>query len=107
MQLENSFEVDAPADAAWALLNDVPAVVPCMPGAELVDVASEDAWRAKLHVKLGPIALQFVADHLDELRARHARHHRRHVVQQPPGGVGRRVDLEAVLQPHQYVVIVV
>lgn len=62
MQLENSFEVDAPAAAAWVLLNDVPAVVPCMPGAELVEVVSDDAWRAKLHVKLGPIALQFVAD---------------------------------------------
>jgi carbon monoxide dehydrogenase subunit G len=62
MQLENSFEVDAPAEAAWALLNDVPEVVPCMPGAELVEVLSGDAWRAKLHVKLGPIALQFVAD---------------------------------------------
>jgi carbon monoxide dehydrogenase subunit G len=62
MRLENSFEVPAPVDAAWRLLNDVPSVVPCMPGAELVEVVSEDVWKAKLHVKLGPIALQFVAD---------------------------------------------
>ena len=33
-----------------------------MPGAELVEVTGEDAWKAKLHVKLGPIALQFLAD---------------------------------------------
>jgi len=62
VRLENSFEVAAPVDAAWQLLNDVPAVVPCMPGAELVEVAGENAWKAKLHVKLGPIALQFLAD---------------------------------------------
>lgn len=62
MRLENSFEVAAPVDAAWRLLTDVPAVVPCMPGAELVEVAGENAWKAKLHVKLGPIALQFLAD---------------------------------------------
>jgi carbon monoxide dehydrogenase subunit G len=62
MQLENSFDVAAAPDVAWRLLNDVPTVLPCMPGAELVDVVSEDAWRAKLHVKLGPISLQFLAD---------------------------------------------
>jgi len=74
MRLENSFEVDASADAAWRLLNDVPAVVPCMPGAELVEVVGDDAWKANLRVKLGPIGLQFVADitrdELDEANRR-------------------------------------
>ena len=62
MRLENSFEVPASVEQAWGLLNDVPSVVPCLPGAELVEVVGEDAWKAKLHVKLGPIALQFLAD---------------------------------------------
>jgi uncharacterized protein len=62
MRIENTFDVPASVDEAWRLLNDVPAVVPCMPGAELVEVAGNDAWQAKLHVKLGPIALQFFAD---------------------------------------------
>jgi len=62
VRLESSFEVAAPTDAAWRLLNDVPVVVPCMPGAELVEVAGDNAWKARLHVKLGPIALQFLAD---------------------------------------------
>jgi uncharacterized protein len=62
MRLENSFEIAAPPAVAWTLLNDVPNVLPCMPGAELVDVVSENAWKAKLHVRLGPIALQFIAD---------------------------------------------
>jgi len=62
MRLENSFEVPAGAEQSWNLLNDVPSVVPCLPGAELVEVVGENAWKAKLHVKLGPIALQFLAD---------------------------------------------
>src|SRR5947208_664128 len=62
MRLQNSFEVAAPVDAAWRLLNDVPAVLPCIPGAELVETVSEDAWKAKLHIRLGPISLQFLAD---------------------------------------------
>ena len=62
MRIENAFDVPASVDEAWRLLNDVPAVVPCMPGAELVEVVGENAWKAKLHVKLGPIALQFLAD---------------------------------------------
>ena len=62
MRLENSFEVAAPPPVAWRLLNDVPNVLPCMPGAELEEVLSENAWKAKLHVRLGPITLQFVAD---------------------------------------------
>jgi len=62
MRLENSFEVPAPPETAWRLLNDVPAVVPCMPGAELHETVGENAWKAKLKVKLGPIGLQFTVD---------------------------------------------
>ena len=59
MQLENSFHVAAPLESAWLLLNDVPSVVPCMPGAELLEGGADDTWKAKLSVKLGPIALAF------------------------------------------------
>ncbi len=62
MRLENSFEVPGPPAEAWKLLNDVPRVIPCMPGAELVEVVDESTWKATMHVKLGPIALQFATD---------------------------------------------
>ena len=62
MRVENAFDVPASVDEAWRLLNDVPEIVPCMPGAELVEVVGDDAWKAKLHIRLGPIALQFLAD---------------------------------------------
>jgi len=61
VQLSNEFEVSAGPEQTWALLNDVPRVVPCMPGAELTKVIGEDEWEATLHVKLGPISLQFLA----------------------------------------------
>jgi carbon monoxide dehydrogenase subunit G len=74
VRIENAFEVSASPAEAWALLQDVPGVVPCLPGAELSEVVGPDAWRANLHVKLGPIALQFLADvtreHVDEARRR-------------------------------------
>jgi carbon monoxide dehydrogenase subunit G len=41
---------------------DVPRVVPCMPGAQLTDTVDDSHWKAKVSVKLGPIALQFAAD---------------------------------------------
>jgi carbon monoxide dehydrogenase subunit G len=62
MRVENAFDVPASVDQAWRLLNDVPEILPCMPGAELVEVVGDDAWKAKLHIRLGPIALRFLAD---------------------------------------------
>jgi uncharacterized protein len=62
MRLENQFEVPASPDAAWSLLNDVPAVVPCMPGAQLDEVVDDDHWKATVKVKLGPIALEFATE---------------------------------------------
>ena len=62
MKLENSFTVDAPAEAAWDLLMDVPRIVPCMPGAALDEVVDDSHWKATMQVKLGPIGLTFATD---------------------------------------------
>ena len=62
MHLENTFEVPASPEITWALLQDVPRVIPCMPGARLADVLGEDEWRAHVSVKLGPINLGFLAE---------------------------------------------
>lgn len=62
MRLENRFSVPAPPERAWALLSDAPRIIPCMPGAELTDVVDDDNWKVAMHIKLGPIALQFATD---------------------------------------------
>jgi uncharacterized protein len=62
MRLENSFEVPASEQAAWDLLMDVPRVIPCMPGAELLETVGDSEWKARVRVRLGPISLTFLAD---------------------------------------------
>ena len=59
MRIENGFEVAASPESAWALLTDVPRVVPCMPGAKLERTIDEHTWDVLQTVKLGPISLQF------------------------------------------------
>jgi uncharacterized protein len=74
VRLENHFEVPASEQAAWDLLMDVPRVIPCMPGAELVETVSDSEWKARVRVRLGPISLTFLADvrreHVDEVARR-------------------------------------
>jgi uncharacterized protein len=62
VRLENSFEVPASPEAAWALLMDVPRIIPCMPGARLDETVDDENWKATMAVKLGPISLSFKTD---------------------------------------------
>lgn len=62
MRIENSFTAPNAVDEVWALLMDVPRVVPCMPGAELVGQVDDTTWKATVKVKLGPIGMTFAAD---------------------------------------------
>jgi carbon monoxide dehydrogenase subunit G len=59
MKIQNSFRVDLPLAGAWTTLLDIPAVVPCMPGAELLAVEDERTYRGQVRVKLGPVAVAF------------------------------------------------
>lgn len=59
MKIENSFRVDLPLAGAWTTLLDVPALVPCMPGAELLSVEDDRSYRGQVKVKLGPVAVAF------------------------------------------------
>jgi uncharacterized protein len=59
VKLENSFRVDMPPQSAWATLLDIPSVVPCMPGAELLAVDDDRNYRGQVKVKLGPVAVAF------------------------------------------------
>ena len=62
VRIETVFEVPAAPDAAWALLTDVPRIVPCLPGAELERTVDQSTWKILQRVKLGPISLQFRSD---------------------------------------------
>jgi uncharacterized protein len=62
VKIENSFDVPAPPEQAWALLMDVPRIIPCMPGAKLDETVDDSHWKATMAVKLGPISLSFITD---------------------------------------------
>jgi uncharacterized protein len=59
MQLQNSFEVDAPVERVWSYLLDVEKVTPCMPGASLTERVDDDNYKGKVTVKLGPVSLTY------------------------------------------------
>jgi carbon monoxide dehydrogenase subunit G len=61
MKVQNEFEVAAAREAVWSLLMDVPRVVPCVPGAVLMETQADDQWRADLSVALGPVTMTFDA----------------------------------------------
>ena len=48
-----------PVPQAWELLTDIEDIAPCMPGADLVEVLEDGAYRGNVSVRLGPVALTF------------------------------------------------
>jgi uncharacterized protein len=59
MKFENTFEVDAPIDEVYAALLDVERVAPCVPGAEVLEKQSDDAYQVAIKVKVGPISMTY------------------------------------------------
>ena len=58
MELSNEFQVGVPPDQAWKVLTDLERIAPCMPGAELQEIAG-DEYRGIVKVKVGPITAQY------------------------------------------------
>src|ERR687898_2584935 len=48
-----------PLDRFWALVNDIPRVAPCMPGAALTGVLDDDIYEGTVAVKLGPLRMSY------------------------------------------------
>jgi carbon monoxide dehydrogenase subunit G len=59
MEIKNNFEVPLAPAEAWKVLMNIPQIVPCMPGAELVEMVDDRTFKGKVSVKLGPVALTF------------------------------------------------
>jgi carbon monoxide dehydrogenase subunit G len=58
MELNHEFRVTEPPEQVWEVMTDVPAIAPCMPGAELQEVVG-DEFHGVVKVKLGPITAQY------------------------------------------------
>lgn len=59
MKLRNSFRIPVSPEQAWPVLNDVPRVARCAPGAQLLEQRENGAYAGTIGVRLGPVALSF------------------------------------------------
>jgi carbon monoxide dehydrogenase subunit G len=59
MQIENSFQVEAPPERVFAFVLDVNQVVGCVPGAELTEVVDGDTFKGRVKIKVGPITVAY------------------------------------------------
>ena len=114
MQIETSFAVPAPVERAWAILTDVPRIVPCLPGAQLTEVVDPRTFRGTAGVKIGPMQLSFAGE--ARIEEQDAAAHRVRVAARAndtkgrggaqatlvfvlvPDGAGTRVDITTDLQ---------
>lgn len=58
-EINESFDVAQPVDRVWALLQDIPEVMTCLPGAEFTGQSAEDVYGGKVTVKLGAVTASF------------------------------------------------
>lgn len=58
MKVENRFEVGCDIERTWDALLDVPNMVQCVPGAELLS-SEGNVHKGRVSVRLGPVALKF------------------------------------------------
>ena len=80
MEFDNTFAVTAPIDEVRTTLMDVERVAPCVPGAQVLEQTSDDAYKVAIKVKLGPMSMTYGGERRDH-RARRGR---------PPGGAARQ-----------------
>jgi uncharacterized protein len=59
MKFENTFEVDAPIDQVYEALLDVERVAPCVPGVQVLERKSDDAYEVAIKVKVGPMSMLY------------------------------------------------
>ncbi len=58
MEITNEMRVGVPIEEAWVLLTDIPAIAPCLPGAELTGRDGDD-FEGRMSVKVGPITAEY------------------------------------------------
>ncbi|MDX6549198.1 MAG: uncharacterized protein QOG33_2748 [Gaiellales bacterium] len=73
MQMDNAFDVEAPATDVYALMLDPARVAPCIPGAEVVGERDDGGYDAKVTVKVGPVKMSYtgvvqIVEHDDDQR---------------------------------------
>ena len=59
MEFDNSFTVQKPVDEVWNTMVDLERVVPCVPGARVIEKTGEGAVTAEVKIKLGAMNMNY------------------------------------------------
>jgi carbon monoxide dehydrogenase subunit G len=59
MQIDSAFSVVAPIDRVWDTLMDFQRVAGSVPGLQILNKLSDDAYQIGMKVKLGPVSMQY------------------------------------------------
>ena len=62
IRLSQSFVLEHPREAVWALMSDPEAVAKCMPGARLDGPPQDGRLAGRIEVRLGPVAASFAGE---------------------------------------------
>lgn len=56
---EKSFEVANKPEVVWGILKDIDKIVPCVPGAKITEIVSDNDYRGAVSVKVGPVTQKY------------------------------------------------
>jgi hypothetical protein len=59
MEFDNSFTVQKPIDEVWSTMVDLERVVPCVPGARVIEKTGDQAVNAEVKIKLGAMNMNY------------------------------------------------
>ena len=59
MEFDNSFTVEKPLDEVWDTMVDLERVVPCVPGARVLEKTGDRAVDAEVQIKLGAMNMNY------------------------------------------------
>jgi carbon monoxide dehydrogenase subunit G len=59
VDIDKTFPLPGPADAAWEFLQDVEAVAACMPGAKITERSPGGGYKGTVTVRVGPATMSF------------------------------------------------
>lgn len=59
MKISQEFTVARPIAQVWDFFQDIPGIVPCLPGASLTSVNEDGSYSGLMSIKLGPLSTSF------------------------------------------------
>jgi len=59
VKLDKQFPLEVSSAQAWAVLCDIRAVAPCMPGAQITEQTDDTHYKGAVKTKIGPASMQF------------------------------------------------